>query len=658
MTRDTKVQGLASIVLIAALLGSAALATRLSALSGKHRLTYTDRAEEGQPWEVAVGIAMGAFRGIFVNWLWIRANDLKEDGKFYEANQLAEIITKLQPRFPRVWVFHAWNMAYNISVSTQTPSERWEWVNKGISLLRDEAIPANPHDLLLHKELAWTYLHKVAGITDDANGYYKRRFAQEWTIVLGIPPLKDESDRSRDKAIEKYAAWLRTIAESPDTKAGLLEKEPSVAALRQRLAAEVGIERLEPELLVRYEFAKAVGVSTRRDVVEKGQSKQDLAFQALVADPDMKKAWDAIIPAIRKRLLIEHYHMEPDRMVRYTQTYGPIDWRHPAAHALYWSARGVDLAMTRYRGEMDRPDFDFLNTDRVTVQAIQELFRGGEVYFDFLASFEDPGVMFLTTPNVHFIQAYADVLNSMFDPLRSGIFNDRAKRQFTMLWHGYENFIREAITYYYRRGWVMEAEEWQHKLRNDPRKNTQNEKDLKEMSYTIEEFVETELKGEAARPAIAVAQVQGSLVAAYASGLLASDQQLFNRQFAYALRLHRYYMEEQLRATPAGGATQRMAQMDPDFEILAGQIFAGFLTSLSMENARNAYFNAPDNLKAWGYEAVRRSRFAELAAQDAKHGGKTLEQLFPMPQDFEEYSRDIQERIRRREDRSKDIQSK
>src|SRR5207253_542677 len=95
--------------------------------------TYSDlkpatRLVEGQPPQVAVGIAMGAFRGLFVNILWIRANQLKEDGRYHESMDLARAITQLQPRFPQVWVFHAWNMAYNISVATQTPDERWRWV--------------------------------------------------------------------------------------------------------------------------------------------------------------------------------------------------------------------------------------------------------------------------------------------------------------------------------------------------------------------------------------------------------------------------------------------------------------------------------------------------------------------------------------------------
>ena len=71
-------------------------------------------------------------------------------------------------------------MSYNISVSTQTLSERWTWVRAGIELLRDEGIPANPNEMILHKELAWIYLHKVSGWTDDANQYYKAEHAGEW----------------------------------------------------------------------------------------------------------------------------------------------------------------------------------------------------------------------------------------------------------------------------------------------------------------------------------------------------------------------------------------------------------------------------------------------------------------------------------------------
>ena len=82
-------------------------------------------------WVSAFG---GAFRGIAVNFLWMRADSLKEEGKYYDAHQLAKWICTLQPRFADVWNFQAWNMSYNISVATHTAQERWQWVYNGIRL--------------------------------------------------------------------------------------------------------------------------------------------------------------------------------------------------------------------------------------------------------------------------------------------------------------------------------------------------------------------------------------------------------------------------------------------------------------------------------------------------------------------------------------------
>ena len=72
-------------------------------------------------------VAMGAFRGLVVDILWMRADKLKEQGQYFDAKQLAEWITVLQPRFAEVWAFQAWNMAYNISVAipAEQPDQRW-----------------------------------------------------------------------------------------------------------------------------------------------------------------------------------------------------------------------------------------------------------------------------------------------------------------------------------------------------------------------------------------------------------------------------------------------------------------------------------------------------------------------------------------------------
>ena len=134
-------------------------------------LRYSNNAVEGAPdWVNTLGMSIGALRGLMVDYLWIKINRMKDAGLFYEVMADAELITKLQPRFSQVWVFHAHNMAYNISVATNTLEERWEWVNAGIRLLREKGLVANPDDMVLHKELSFFFGHKIDGNSDDAHG--------------------------------------------------------------------------------------------------------------------------------------------------------------------------------------------------------------------------------------------------------------------------------------------------------------------------------------------------------------------------------------------------------------------------------------------------------------------------------------------------------
>ena len=80
MTRN--VQYIAAIGLAIGLLGSTAMTSLLAASAGRHQLLYTAGAMPGMTREEAVGVALGAFRGMFVNMLWMRANDLKQAGKY------------------------------------------------------------------------------------------------------------------------------------------------------------------------------------------------------------------------------------------------------------------------------------------------------------------------------------------------------------------------------------------------------------------------------------------------------------------------------------------------------------------------------------------------------------------------------------------------
>jgi hypothetical protein len=658
MTRDTRTQLIAFVSMLFFLGASTALAVSLSGMLGRYKLTYADRAEEGQPREVALGIAMGAFRGIFVNFLWMRANDMKEAGKFYEAVQLARTITKLQPRFPRVWVFHAWNLAYNISVQTQTPEERWQWVNRGVELLRDEGIPANPNDMLLHKELGWIFLHKIGGFTDDANPVYKRALAQEWTIALGPPPTRTAADRDRDHAIRTFSTWLDQFVTAPDTLDELIEAQPAVKDLVARIR-EIGVE---PgwDLLGRYELWSHMQKSSQRDFFSQAIGQKTQSVGALMADPQFKEAWPALLAHLRRRILIDKYHMEPERMQRYTEKFGPIDWRHHAAHAVYWAQRGVDVGLTRWT-EYNKRDYDFINTDRIVAQGIQDLFRSGEVYFDFFSSMiPNRYTMLQGVPNAHFVQAYGDII----DEQRERSFVDATDaRGFSPLSAGYENFLRDAVMFFYRRNDLKAAEYWLTRLRNFPAANLNDQERRDLTSRPISEFVAKELATRLSSPSVMINQVSGSIMAAFSSGLLAGDQEIFLSQMDFAKKAHRYYMEQQVRRTVVGGeGIQRMEQMDADFRVVSGVLFAQFMQTLGLDDAERVFDMAPNDLRQWAYGPLEDlfrlplDNAIKQAGPDSKIRG--FNEIFPEPKDMADFRTMMEAMMRERGGQGSGVEQK
>jgi len=153
-------------------------------------LTRVEPLENAPPVLAFTTVALGGFRGLISNALWIRANELQENDKFFEMSQLADWITKLEPHFVQVWLVQAWNMAYNISVKFKENApgdytDRWRWVQRGIELLRDEGLKYNPNELLIYRELSWFFQHKIGANLDDGHMFYKSQWIKETSKVFG-----------------------------------------------------------------------------------------------------------------------------------------------------------------------------------------------------------------------------------------------------------------------------------------------------------------------------------------------------------------------------------------------------------------------------------------------------------------------------------------
>ncbi len=180
-------------------------------------LTRVQPLENAPPVLAFTTVALGGFRGLISNALWMRATDLQDDDKFFEMAQLADWITKLEPHFVQVWLVQAWNMAYNISVKFKESSpgefpDRWRWVKAGIELLRDQGLRYNPNETLIYRELAWFFQHKIGQNLDDASMYYKQQWATEMANVFG--KKKPNLDELINPQTEDQKARARLLRET------------------------------------------------------------------------------------------------------------------------------------------------------------------------------------------------------------------------------------------------------------------------------------------------------------------------------------------------------------------------------------------------------------------------------------------------------------
>ena len=224
-----------ALVLLAALLIAVSSGFQ-SALNTQRRdpalgLSQSSGLENAPPLLAFTTVALGGFRGIIANVLWIRATRLQDEGKFFEMVQLSDWITKLEPHFAQVWVNRAWNMAYNISVRFTSPTDRWRWVKAGVELLRDDGLRYNPKDAQIYRELGWLFQHKMGYFLDEAHLYYKGAWFAEMTAAMGAgatnlsllvnPP--DDAYRQRAKALKENYKLDPVIMAEVEAKYGQIE---------------------------------------------------------------------------------------------------------------------------------------------------------------------------------------------------------------------------------------------------------------------------------------------------------------------------------------------------------------------------------------------------------------------------------------------------
>lgn len=311
-------------------------------------LTRVEPLDNAPPVLAFTTVALGGFRGLISNLLWMRATELQDEDKFFEMKQLADWITKLEPHFAAVWVEQGWNMSYNISVKFSNFDDRWRWVRAGISLLRDEGLRYNPNSVSIHRELAWDFQHKIGEDLDDASRYYKEQWAKEMTNVFG--------------------------GNSPDFDQLI---HPKTAGERARV-----------------------------------------------------------------KLLRDKYKLDPAMMKEVDEKYGPLDWRLPEAHAIYWASLGLKKAE---ENPSKVKKSDLIQLHRVIYQSmLMSLHRGHLVDNPYENVFElEPNLAVIPKLNTAYLEAMQE-----------------DKKMSNNIATAHRNFLRDAVYFLYGANRIADAAKW------------------------------------------------------------------------------------------------------------------------------------------------------------------------------------------------------
>jgi hypothetical protein len=355
--------------------GSSQMQSQLNKKRAQYGFTRLPPLANAPPLLAFTTVALGGFRGLISNALWMRANELQEQDRFFEMVQLSDWITTLEPHYSEVWREQAWNMAWNISVKCKDFEDRWRWVQRGIALLH-KGLQYNPADPRIYQDLSWIFRFKIGQNLDDAHMYYKIHWAQQMQDALGGRP--------------DFAALL-----NPRT----------------------------PE---------------ERERVKK---------------------------------LKEVYFMDPAFIQQLDKTYGPLDWRLPDAHAIYWAELGVR------DGSEENKEIVRRFAESVMQQACR---RGGAL----------PPWVTNVTPDTFILWPNLDLVRKVNAAYERTAQAEPERKE--MVRTAQKNFLKEAVVLLYEYNRENEASQWF----NFMKANFTNALIGAETNLTVEEYAFKQIQSE------------------------------------------------------------------------------------------------------------------------------------------------------------------
>ena len=489
------------------------------------KLVSNEPLQNAPPSLAFATVAMGAFRGLVVDILWMRADRLKQEGQFFDAKQLADWITTLQPRFATVWEFQAWNMAYNISVAipASQPQERWRWVKNGYELLRDQGIPLNPKSILLYRELARIFQHKLGAVSDDAHKYYKIQLASAMEPLLG--PANNE--------------YFESLAKTPADWQQIL-KDPNIAQLIGALKSADKVFATEADFVSNYLALRQTPNKFDPNafkVIDYYRNTQALKdFDIFAKAYQLRNVWklDPVLMLELNKLYGPTDLSDPDKHI-------PLDWRHPDCHAIYWAIKGLRTAgkIGAQKGVRKEYSADEVNTDRIVAHSLQNLFINGKIFIYRSPVTKEASLQgmprqeddIFLRPDFRMYVAYDTAIRAIIEK-----YTDPNDKQMNSHQIGHMNMLRDSVLMFYQAGHLRQAEKLYNELR------TLYPKDDFKVPLVV--FARKKMKEELSAMVINdTKQMIGMLLSeSYFRYSLRDDDEAFNRE-KWVLEIYKQYNE-------------------------------------------------------------------------------------------------------------------
>jgi hypothetical protein len=346
---SARVKQIIMLALVAVFLfGSSQLQKSLDVDRATLGLTISQPLQDAPPVLALTTQALGGFRGLISNFLWMRADTLQMNDQFFEAAQLANWITDLEPHYSQVWAYEGWNMAWNISVKFKDFSDRWRWITNGMVLLRDRGLQYNPDNVVIYQQLAWIFQNKMGEYLDDANNYYKQQWAWQ------MKPFFGPNGTNFDALLHPQTAEDRTNA----------------------------------------------------------------------------------------YVLLHTFKIDPVIAEKVNERWGPLDWRLPEAHAIYWGSLGLQQATEHPKNVVAT---DIIQLRRVIYQSMMQAFQHGQIIPNPFTGRAELG------PNLAIIPKVNDAYETMMK-------DDPAEASHIAIAH--RNFLLDAVYYLYEDDDMADAKKW------------------------------------------------------------------------------------------------------------------------------------------------------------------------------------------------------